>query len=326
MIEQKVFSKFPSHTSDTLSSLSYLLYEQQKKFWPALSDGVASLSSTQVRRVDCKTFTIYVQFNPKRIVSSNAKVDEESIKARRCFLCVANLPAEQTGVLYREKFLILCNPMPIFEQHFTVSHVDHISQSIEEHIITMLDIGKDFSPSHTVFYNGPKCGASAPDHIHFQANPKGLIPVERDAAANERKKYRKSIGEVKIFTLENYGRSAIVMESRKKQDMEFCFFRLTGAMRKIMNSLEEPMMNLLCSYSDDAWRIIIFPRTKHRPTVYYLEEGNKVLMSPAAVDMGGLIVLPVEKDFKNMDARFIEEVYKEVSVGNDVLNAIIEKI
>jgi len=336
MIEQRIFSRFPSPSSETLSSLSLTLYKQQKEAWQLFSENVASLKDAQTRLVNCKTFSVRLQFNPKRIVSSSAKVDAASIKARECFLCVSNLPTEQMGVLYKEKFLILCNPMPIFQQHFTVSHINHIPQSIEEHILTLLDISKDFSASHLVFYNGPKCGASAPDHVHFQACPKDFIPVEREAAALEKRKYRKRIGEVNIFTLTEYGRAVAVMESKKKQDLEFCFLRFTAAMRKVMNmnidyakassTIDEPMMNVICSYSDGVWRIIVFPRTKHRPAVYFLEEGNKVLISPAAVDMGGLIVLPVEKDFKNIDAHFVEEVYNEVSVSDVVLNSIVEKM
>lgn len=326
MIEQKIFSKFPSPSSEALSSLSFALYQQQKAAWQLLAENTAGLKEAQTRVVECNTFTVRLQFNPKRIISTAAKVDKESIQARKCFLCVSQLPVEQRGILYREKWLILCNPMPIFERHFTISHLEHIPQSIEEHILALLDLSKDFSSSHSVFYNGPQCGASAPDHIHFQANPKGFIPVERDAAIMQRREFQKSIGEVRVFTLSQYGRSVLLLESKKKQDLEFCFFRCVSAMRKAMNTLEEPMMNVICSFSDELWRMIIFPRAKHRPAVYFLEEGNKVVISPAAVDMGGFIVAPVEKDFKNTNAHFIEEMYKEVSISEEAINAIIEKM
>jgi hypothetical protein len=326
MIEQKVFSRFHPNSSETLSHLSLVLYEQQKKTWLSLSDGISSLKGIQTRHIECKTFAVNLQFNPKRIVSSGAKVDEASIKSRKCFLCIDNLPKEQLGVLYREKFFILSNPMPIFERHFTISHIDHIPQSIEEHIITLLDLSKDFSESHTIFYNGPKCGASAPDHMHFQANPKGSIPVEYEARSTERRKYHKRIGEVSIFSLADFGRGVILLESKKKQAIEFCFLRLTGAMRSVLMELNEPMMNVLCSYSEEGWRIFVFPRTKHRPDVYFKKGEENMMISPAAIDLGGLIIMPIEKDFRTIDAKMIEGIFHEVSIGNELLETIIEKM
>lgn len=326
MLEQKIFSRYSDSSTETLSSLSSALYETQQKRWQMLADGVAALESVRSRIIDCGTMAVRVQFNPKRIVSTGAKVDAASIKERKCFLCVPHLPDEQQGVLYREKFLVLCNPMPIFRQHFTVSHIDHIPQSIEEHIITFLDLAKDFSASHTVFYNGPKCGASAPDHMHFQASPKDVIPVENEAILGERRHFHKKVGEVSVLSLAHAGRAVIILECAKKQDMEFVFLRLTGAMRKVMNTNDEPMMNVLCSFTNGLWRMIIFPRAKHRPDAYFKEGDEKILISPAAVDIGGLIIAPIEKDFKRMDDVTVREIFNEVSVSSVMLEQIISSI
>lgn len=291
-----------------------------------LAEGVSGLDGVHSRIINAGTFAVRLQFNPKRITSTGAKVDPASIKERKCFLCLDHLPREQQGVLYKEKFAVLCNPMPIFREHFTISHVEHIPQSIEEHIIDFLDLAKDFSASHTIFYNGPKCGASAPDHMHFQASPKNSIPIENEAVVVERRRHYKRIGDVNILTLIHTGRSILVLESTNKQDIEFAFLRLTGAMRTAMKTEEEPMLNALCSCTDGMWRIIVFPREKHRPDVYFKEGDEKVLISPAAVDIGGLIITPVEKDFKTVDAPAVVNIFQEVSVNADLLHEILTSL
>ncbi len=289
-----------------------------------LADGVSALENVQTRIVDCGTFSVRLQYNPKRIVSTGAKVDSASIKERTCFLCVGNLPQEQQGVLYKEKFLVLCNPMPIFNKHFTISHVDHIPQSIEEQILIFLSLAKDLSPAYSVFYNGPKCGASAPDHLHFQASPNGFIPVEIEIA--ERKELQKQLGRVSIATLKNYGRSVIVLEGNTEQEIELTFLRLTRAMRTVLKTNDEPMMNVIGSFADGRWRLIVFVRSKHRPNVFFKEGDEKILISPAAVDIGGLIVTPMEKDFLSVDKAMIKNIFEEVSVTEELLDAIVESI
>ena len=324
MLSQKIFSRY-SHTSQpSLSELAFQLYVEQQQKWPMLADGVSALNNVQIRRVDCGDFSVRLQYNPKRIVSTGAKVDSASIRERRCFLCVDNLPPEQQGVLYKDNFLLLCNPMPIFKEHFTVSHINHIPQSVEESILSFLSLAKDLSPRYSVFYNGPKCGASAPDHMHFQASPFGLIPVEKEIL--EKKKKIKTISQTSLFTVENYGRQVIVLEGSSEQEIELIFLRLTSAMRKVMNTNEEPMMNVIASFVNGEWKLIIFPRAKHRPNVYFKEGDEKVLISPASVDIGGLIVTPMEKDFLSVDAEMIKNIFEEVSVSQQTVQTILENL
>lgn len=324
MPAQKTFSQFPNNTGKTLHELSLQLYGEQQKRWKLLADGVSALQDVQIRIVDCGSYSVTLQYNPKRIISTNAKVDSASIKERKCFLCVDNLPEEQQGVLYNEKFLILCNPMPIFKEHFTISHIAHIPQSIEEQILTFLSLTKDLSPAYSVFYNGPKCGASAPDHMHFQASPKGSIPVENEAF--QHKKNTTTSGSVRISSLEQYGRSVIVLEGENEHEMELTFLRLTAAMRKRMNTNEEPMMNVIGSYEKGMWRLIVFIRSKHRPAVFFKDGEEKVLISPAAVDIGGLVVTPMEKDFRSVNSEMIKNIFEEVSVSGETLTSIIKTI
>lgn len=323
MVSHKTSSVYPHTSSENLSVLVRTLFDQQRGDWPMLADGVDALSSVQFRTLDFPGYAVRLQYNPKRIVSTGAKVDAQSIRERKCFLCVHHLPPEQRGVLYREKFLILCNPMPIFREHFTISHIDHIPQSIEEHIVAFLELARDLSGTHSVFYNGPRCGASAPDHMHFQASPAGSIPVEHDAADTGRRRNHSTRGTVSIASLADYGRGVIVLESASMHDLEMVFLRLTGALRKMAGSDDEPMMNVIGSYRNPAWRVIIFPRTKHRPEAYFKEGDEKILISPAAVDIGGLIVTPAEKDFRTVDAECVSRIFQEVSVGEEFIHSLI---
>ncbi len=312
LIQARSFTAVNSETP--LAELSRQLLEHQKLTWPQLTTGYASLATVRLREIRCRGFSVWLQFNPGRIVSTGAKVDAQSIRERRCFLCVENLPEPQKGIVYKDEFLILCNPAPIFAEHFTISNIRHIPQVLAPYIPTMLDLARDLSPRLTVFYNGPKCGASAPDHMHFQANPTGVIPVELSAREESRRMFRRSIDSVDILTLQDFGRQVIVLESRQKENLVTVLTNLTEALRQTMGVSEEPMMNVLCSFSGEEWRVILFPRSKHRPDVFFKEGAERIVISPAAVDIGGLIVTPLEKDFKTVDASRVESIFQEVSL------------
>ncbi|HLF19655.1 MAG TPA: DUF4922 domain-containing protein [Bacteroidota bacterium] len=189
-----------------LPDLAIQLLDEQKKSWRQLAAGYSSLGSAQLREVRCAGFSVQLQWNSARIVSTGAKVDEKSIRERKCFLCVENLPENQQGILYQEKYLVLCNPAPIFTGHFTISHIQHIPQAIESSAGDFLDLARDLSPKFSVFYNGPKCGASAPDHLHFQASPRNAIPVEVEAVDARRREILKKSPSLAIVGLKRYGR------------------------------------------------------------------------------------------------------------------------
>ncbi|MGA7161859.1 MAG: DUF4922 domain-containing protein [Bacteroidota bacterium] len=326
MLSQKIFASFnPPSLGGSLPDLSISLLEQQKKEWPQLADAYALFKSVKVRAVDCKDFLVQLQWNPKRIVSASAKVDETSVRERKCFLCFENLPREQKGVLYRHDFVILCNPAPIFLRHYTIAHLQHIPQKIKEFIGTLFTLAKDLSPQLTVFYNGPQCGASVPDHMHFQASPSGSIPVERDAEDAQRRLLKKKVGSVSFLTLRAYGRRVLLLESEDENELESCIVTLLVAMKNVASATEEPMVNILCSFQNKSWRVIIYPRRKHRPAEYFQKGESRVMISPAAVDLGGLIITPIEKDFHSVDAKLIEKIFEEVCVNEDTLERIISE-
>lgn len=288
------------------------------------AEGYASLQYAQIREVKCRTFSTWLQFNPKRIVSTGAKVDTHSIRQRRCFLCIENLPSEQQGVLYQNEFFLLCNPMPIFSAHYTISHVQHRPQLISAPLETFLQLAQDLSPAFTVFYNGAQCGASAPDHLHFQAAPAGKIPIEHEASNASRREFVQETGGIAVILLKEIGRAVVVLEGANAEKLIHVLQQLLVKMQMILQIAEEPKVNILCQYHSSQWRVILFPRRKHRPEVFFKEGDEKILISPASVDMGGLIVTPVEKDFRTVDAQLIEAIYDEVSWDETTMRKLIE--
>jgi ATP adenylyltransferase/5',5'''-P-1,P-4-tetraphosphate phosphorylase II len=321
MLENIIFERYDSASSLTEQSLRLL--HQQQQTWPQLIDGYAAFANVMQKHIDCNGFSVTLQCNPKRIVSSGAKIDAKTISERKCFLSIENLPPEQRGILYRNHFLVLCNPAPIVDQHFTISHVDHVPQAVEAYLGTLLLLAQDFSPSFTVFYNGPRCGASAPDHMHFQAGPAGLIPVEADVVKPERRSLARIIDGVEVLTLKNFGRQVIVLESRNAASLEAVFHRLMSSMREEEKTMEEPKVNIICTHAAGLWRLIVFPRAKHRPDVYFKEGDEQIMISPASIDIGGLPVTPKERDFERVDAAMIEHIYAEVSLTRPEVERII---
>lgn len=300
--------------------------EQQKLHWPQLTEGYAALESVQVREIVCSNYSVSVQFNPKRIRSTGADLDAKTIQERKCFLCLEHLPEPQKGILYRDEFLLLCNPVPIFAQHLTFSSINHIPQELESSFSVLLNLARDLSPDFTVFYNGPKSGASAPDHLHFQVSPRRAIPIECDAVDMRRRKRLYYKDHVAGCVLMNYGRTALIVESTDKLRLFEFLKNILEVWKKLLGSTEEPKMNILCSYQEELWRLIILPRRKHRPDIYFIEGDDRVLISPAAVDIGGLIVTPLEKDFLRADAKLIESIFAEVTEPPEIIEKILEKL
>ena len=327
LLTQKTFTVFNStSTHGTLVQICHDLIEQQKLHWLQLAEGYTALESVRLREIVCRNYSVSLQFNPKRIRSTGANLDPKAIEKRRCFLCLEHLPEPQKGILYCDEFLLLCNPVPIFSRHLTFSSIHHIPQEVESSFHVLLDLTKDLSPDFTVFYNGPKSGASAPDHFHFQVSPRRAIPIECDAVDMRRRKRLYYKNHVAGCVLMNYGRTAFVVESTDKVRLLDFLKNMLGAWKKVLGSAEEPKMNILCSYQEEFWRLIILPRRKHRPDIYFLEDDDRVLISPAAVDIGGLVVTPLEKDFLRADAKLIESIFAEVTEPPEIIEKLLEKL
>ena len=321
---ERIFASFDGSRDDpALSGLCLDLLAQQKISWPLLRDAYAAQDSAQIREISANGFSVKLQFNPRRIISSAAAVDPASISRRPCFLCVENLPEAQKGILYRQTYLILCNPAPIFSQHYVVSNRRHIPQSIEKNMDAFLLLAKDFGSGLSVFYNGPRCGASAPDHLHFHAVPSDMMPIEKEIREDRNKILIRRLEGASILTLMSLSRPIIIVEGKELRSVETALLKAVEAMKETLPASDEPMMNLLCAYDGTQWRVLIIPRRKHRPEAYYREGDEQILISPGMVDMGGLIITPVEKDFNAIDAEQIGNIFKEVSMDDDTFAKIM---
>jgi ATP adenylyltransferase/5',5'''-P-1,P-4-tetraphosphate phosphorylase II len=214
MYKDKLINNKNSHT-ETLSSQIKSLLDSQIVDWELAKNNYKGLESVKVKEFSFDGFSIKVQFNPSRIISTSAKVDAKSIQERKCFLCKENLPKDQRGIEYKNEYIILVNPFPIFPEHFTIPKVDHKPQRIKENFEDILDLSKDLQDRYAVFYNGPKCGASAPDHMHFQAGIKNFMPVDYEFESIQ-KINLSNYGKVKISYTESYLRNFISLESSDK--------------------------------------------------------------------------------------------------------------
>ena len=319
MDHRRIYAEFEGEKDCPLSFLCRSLYASQKKSWGRFDDACRDLVSVRSRKLS-GGYKVYLQYNPARAVSSGAAVDAASIRNRPCFLCEANLPYEQMGILYRNRYLILCNPAPIFENHFTIVSLQHEPQNIISSISWLLSLAADMS-GYAVFYNGPACGASAPDHLHFQAVPKKKLPLLRDIKKTlviEQGPF------VKYGHPKDDDRSIIVLESGNPDELTAQFLNVSTIVQAMTKTGDEPMMNVICDYNGRAWRLAVFLRAKHRPDAYFSDNESRVLISPGAVDMAGVVITPLPADYKKLHYNAVREIYREVSLPESIMDAIIK--
>lgn len=327
LLRRRIFASFNGNDGITnLPGLCRNLLDAQKVSWDMLAHGYEALERVRVREVLCDGFSVRLHHNPARIKSTTAPIDLKSINARPCFLCLENLPENQQGILYRQNFMVLCNPFPITTHHYTIPHIKHMPQSCNEIVATFLNMAKDFHPGFNVFYNGPESGASAPDHLHFQATPAGILPVEKDINDSAKRLFITRINGVSLFNLQTVGRGIILIEGAYSEAVARMLTNIISAMKSILSTPGEPKMNLLGSYHGTTWQIAIFPRQKHRPGIFFLPVNERILISPGLVEMGGIVVTPVEKDFHIVDHDLIQEIYKEVSVDAEIIQKILTAV
>ena len=312
---------------DTADRAKYLL-AQQRDMWPAMKTGTGHLATVRTRELRFDGFSMKLQFNPGRIVSSSASVDQKSISKRPCFLCRENLPADQKALAIGD-YLILGNPFPIFPEHFTIPHRQHIPQRIEGAVGPMLKISKCMGKHYTLFYNGPKCGASAPDHLHFQAGTYGFMPIDttRDAQIRHFRHTLSETGSIRVTAVDDGLRRYIELESAKAAAIESAFEAIYAVFQSVTEQPgEEPMLNILSSCRKNIWTVTVFLRRKHRPAQYFLEGDERILFSPASVDFGGVCIMPLEKDFLRLTPGLLRDMFEQVSVSANDFKHITQQL
>ncbi len=307
----------------SLPALCLDLLSEQKKAWLDLREGYESLKDLRERYVSCKGFSIRFQHNPGRIKSSLAGVAKKNENERKCFLCLDHLPESQKGIFYRGKYLILCNPMPVLSLQLTVSHLDHREQAIAENIDTLFQLMDDLGSGWTVLYNGPKCGASAPDHHHFHAAPSGQMPIEKEIRELKRLILIRKVDGVTLYRVRDVGREIIILEGDDRVAMEGALKNYLKALKKVLLIDEEPMINIAGFNEERKWRLVTFPRRKHRPDAFFKEGDERIVVSPGVIEMAGVLVTPLEKDFERLDASAVEGIYEEVSLERTIVEKSI---
>jgi hypothetical protein len=327
LIQRLILSDRELHITGAgdLAARARVLLRHQKETWPLLRTGYAGLADVRTRTIDMDTCTLRVQWNPGRIVSSSANVDPDAIRRRKCFLCPANLPEEQRGVLFASSFLVLCNPYPIFHEHFTIPHTTHTPQRIRPSFGTMLDLARAMAHGYLLTYNGPKSGASAPDHLHFQAGEKGFLPLEQEVADLLAKgEVLADIKELQVIASDDGLRRFFSLRSAGKEPLIGALGGLESALAAATGEVEEPMMNILASFDRGEWTVLVFPRARHRPSMYFAEGEARLLISPAAVDCGGVLTLPLEKDYLRISADHIREIFGEIFIPGPMFQTVCE--
>ncbi len=319
----QIAARFPGKGRKTLPALCRALVESQKKNWPAYATACRGLASAQTRKLSCGEYSVTLQYNAARAISSGAAVDAESIRKRPCFLCAENRPKEQSGILYSGDYQILCNPAPIFERHFTVAALAHLPQDIRSSLDAFLDLAHDAAPGYTLFYNGPACGASAPDHLHFQMIPSRALPFLNEL---ERESFPIASSTVLHRPAKSFDRSVLLLKSDQAPLLKEQITQLIATARKLLATQEEPLLNVFCTYGKRGWTIIVFLRQKHRPDAYFARGSRRIFVSPGAIDMAGVVITPRLADFERLTGNAIRSIYREVSLEGDTLNPIIEAL
>jgi ATP adenylyltransferase/5',5'''-P-1,P-4-tetraphosphate phosphorylase II len=273
----------------------------------------------EYKRLRVRGSEVLAQFNPQRIVSTAAKVDAAAIKQRPCFLCAENLPPEERGIAFGADFVALYNPFPVLPQHLVITSRRHIPQTIEGNFGTLLDLALDLGGEFFVVYNGAACGASAPDHLHFQACERKSLPIIREIETWERRRLSNDSG-VETFTLKDYRLNALVARGADRGATSEWFERALRRLAEVTGAESEPMINLVVTRDGDRWTVIVFPRGKHRPDRYFADGDAKLTVSPAAIDLAGVLVVPQPDHFTKITSRDAEEIYAEVTLNKAVFD------
>lgn len=297
------------------------LLDNQIRNWELVRTNTYALASLKPRYLYIKDFPVILQFNPERIRSSAAKTDTASLQARPCFFC--HRPEEQYGIDYNDAFDILVNPYPISSGHLTIPLKWHEDQQILPYYEDMLWLAHDLQ-DYAVFYNGPKCGASAPDHMHFQAMELGNLPIEM----NYKKASKGIVWEGRntvLYVLYDFMASAFLLISSDLREADYAFKQLYAQL-EIKEGDSEPMMNVVTWKDEDNWISCIFPRKELRPSCFYAEGDANILISPATVEMAGLFITPLEKDFDKVTSEDLETILREVSISEEEKNEIVRKM
>ena len=298
-------------------------FNRQLEKWDDARNRYDDLRNVRTRELAVGASQILVQWNPARMVSTGASIDKKTVAERPCFLCEQNRPKEQTKKAVDSQFDLLVNPFPILSAHFTIPCVKHEPQRILNYYSKIHKLLDEY-PELMVFYNGPKCGASAPDHAHFQAGTSGRLPLQLSWQRLSRNltTILSLNDDEDISVIEDYPCPALLIRSRSQYGDEQLFRRLYEAL-PMQDDDAEPMMNIVSWRRNDDYLSVVFPRGKHRPDCYYAEGNDQFIISPGALDMAGLIITPRQEDFERLTPEKALGILNEVALPKDQMQQVI---
>lgn len=311
-------------------------YSAQLGEWPLAGNNVPALEKIQTRQMECGGMTVNVQFNPARAISSKAKTDSASLSKRPCFLCRDNRPAQQRNLIFRSEqgneYHILVNPFPILRGHFVLAADKHVDQTLSGRYADMLALAYKFG-GMDIIYNGPHCGASAPDHCHFQAFPTGILPLENRireelalTSGGALRTVRQYADGSSISVAEFFVNGIFVLVSPDSGDMVAHFDEFVSCL-DIPEGDSEPRFNLFSFYENGRYCTIAVLRTAHRSSHYFTDDPVRHLyMSPGCVDMGGIFITVEPEDYKKLDASLSSEMLAEVTISKNEQESIIRHL
>lgn len=314
-----------SHSDDELRKF----VSDQLSRWKLASENFRALKKVSTRNMEFNGLTVTVQYNPYRAISSKARIDEESLKARPCFLCRPNRPKEQLYMDFEgtkgKKYHILTNPYPVFQNHLLVAADTHIPQSIWHRYVDMLILARRYR-EFTWIYNGPKGGASAPDHLHFQAFPSGLLPLENDIRAGRSLEYVTCVLDASLYRYTRFVNGVFVIKGNTSKSVAKMLYRLLDCV-PVEKGDTEPRFNLFTFYSDDRYVSIVVLRTKHRSSHYFSSDPARHLaMSPGCVDMGGMLITVEREDYVKLNPELLGQMMDQVTVSKETENLILRRL
>lgn len=293
----------------------------QLSVWPLAAANFRALKSARTRQLEVDGLLCTVQCNPRRILSSTADTTPQAIAARKCFLCADNRPAEQFHLKFEGRkgrmYNIQVNPYPIFPGHLVIVREEHIPQAIWHHFPDMLDFAMKYR-DYTVFYNGPGSGASAPDHLHFQAVPRLSMPLERavDAYLDKPGEVLASVKDATLYRYAGFAEGVFALKATTSKSMAKLFYRLLDCTDKVEGDIE-PKFNLFAYCRDGEYRAFVTLRAAKRSHHYYSDGPDHLTISPGAADMAGFFVAPFEEDFEKVTSADLEEMLSEVSISRE---------
>lgn len=298
-------------------------FTKQLASWNMAAENYKALDTVRVRTLENG---LKLQYNPARMVSTAAKVDKDSVAERKCFLCKENRPAEQFEENAVGVFDVLVNPFPILPFHFTLPLKEHVQQQINKMYVEMLHVAREWNDM-ALFYNGAKCGASAPDHAHLQAVKKDTIPLldgSWDEKLAQEPIYTSFDGE--IYYVTGYVVPFFLIASTRVST-SLSLFSVLQASMPLFEAEVEPRMNVItCFTSEEGYVTIVIPRAEHRPACYYAVGEEQKIVSPGTIDMAGILILPREKDFETITVEETESILAEVALSCADAEKIIERL